>query len=372
MHSRSPIPTIRHAALVLVQAVAGCTSARDGPDIPAGTTPAASGPVATTTQVLTSAPPATTASSTGVEVIRDIEYTTNATQTGKELTLTLDLVTPGDGDDGGRPLLILLGSERLDYDLAFAKAIARRGVAVALAEYREIDPDSGLPAREDESERLEESGGFRTAQVVQDLRAAVRFFREDAATEDAYGIDPYRIALGGHSVEAAMSAVATYLDDPAEAEPELRDVLKADGGLDGGGGNPGYDSTPSAWVGFAGALPLTDLEWITSASPPLMVVYGTSDEGIPHGQRSPHPRLDQRRVGRVSGPLRASDQRGAHGLTDLSDRGRRSHVRDRPIEPRDRRARRPVPQVALARIAGLTSRRVLGWNHWVVLRVSRR
>ena len=263
MRSRTSLPKILRAALLLALAVAACTSGPEGSDTPLGTTPATQAPVATTTQVPTSAPPATTASSTGVEVIRDIEYTTNATQTGKELTLTLDLVTPGDGADVGRPLLILLGSERLDYDLAFAKAIARRGVA------------------EDESEPLEESGGFRTAQVVQDLRAAVRFFREDAATEDAYGIDPDRIALGGHSVEAAMSAVATYLDDPAEAEPELREVLEADGGLDGGGGNPGYDSTPSAWVGFAGALPLEDLEWITSASPPMMVVYGTSDEGIP-------------------------------------------------------------------------------------------
>jgi hypothetical protein len=151
-----------------------------------------------------------------------------------------------DGGDGGGPLLILLGSERLDYDLAFAKAIARRGVAVALAEYRDIDPDSGLEARSEKSGTLEDAGGFRTIQVVQDLRAAVRFFREDAATEDAYGIDPDRIALGGHSVEAAMSAVATYLDDPAEAEPALRKVLESDGGLDGGGGSPGYDSTPSA------------------------------------------------------------------------------------------------------------------------------
>ncbi len=297
MRSRTLLPTVRGAALLLAFAVAACTSGA-GSDTPTGTTsalprpvapttqlstsatPAAPGQIATTTHVPTSAPPATTAPSTGVEVIRDIEYTTNATQTGKELPLTLDLVTRLDGGEGDRPLLILLGSERLDYDLAFAKAIARRGVAVALAEYREIDPDSGLPAREEESAPLEESGAFRTIQVVQDLRAAVRFFREDAATENTYGIDPDRIALGGHSVEAAMSAVATYLVDPAEAEPELREVLEADGGLDGGG-SPVYDSTPSAWVGFAGALPLEDLDWITSASPPLMVVYGTSDEGIP-------------------------------------------------------------------------------------------
>ena len=195
-------------------------------------------------------------------------------------------------------------------------------MAVALAEYLEIDPDCGLPAREEESVPLEESGGFRTVQVVQDLRAAVRFFREDAATEDAYGIDPDRIALGGHSVEAAMSAVATYLDDPAEAEPELREVLEADGGLDGGGGNPGYDSTPSAWVGFAGALPLEDLDWITSASAPLMVVYGTSDEGIPTDEGPAHPRLDKWGVGRVRSPLRAGDHRRTHRLTDPSDRGR--------------------------------------------------
>ena len=297
MRSRRLVPTVRGAALLLAFAVAACTSGA-GPDTPTGTTSALPGPVAATTQlstsptlatpgqvatthVPTSAPPATTAPSTGVEVIRDIEYTTNATQTGKELPLTIDLVTRLDGGEGDRPLLILLGSERLDYDLAFAKAIApSRGVAVALAEYREIDPDSGLPAREEESAPLEESGAFRTIQVVQDLRAAVRFFREDAATENTYGVDPDRIALGGHSVEAAMSAVATYLVDPAEAEPELREVLEADGGLDGGGSNV-YDSTPSAWVGFAGALPLEDLDWITSASPPLMVVYGTSDEGIP-------------------------------------------------------------------------------------------
>jgi acetyl esterase/lipase len=186
------------------------------------------------------------------------------------VSLALDLYAPPGGTATRRPLLILLG--RRNYHPSFGTNLAAQGIAVAyidLSEYAlPVTPDTGFE---------------RTVRHVHDTKAAVRFFRKDAATDNRFGIDPHKILLGGHSAKGATAGIATYLRDPATASADFRRVLAAAGGLEGSSGNAGYESSVAGWVSLAGCLPVADLDWITPSSPPMLVVYGANDRGIPPG-----------------------------------------------------------------------------------------
>ena len=51
---------------------------------------------------------------------------------------------------------------------------------------------------------------------MQNLRAAVRFFRKDAATTNTYGVSPAYIVAGGLSVRTFMALEIGYLDKASE------------------------------------------------------------------------------------------------------------------------------------------------------------
>jgi pimeloyl-ACP methyl ester carboxylesterase len=127
------------------------------------------------------------------------------------------------------------------------------------------------------------SGASYTLQLMHDAKAAIRFFRKDAATADLYGSEPDNIIVGGHSAMGSVSGYVTYLDDPAKGSRQQ--VIAANGGLEGDRGNPGYDSSVAGWVCLAGCLPAEHKDWITATSPPLLGVYGSEDTGVPFGER---------------------------------------------------------------------------------------
>ena len=51
---------------------------------------------------------------------------------------------------------------------------------------------------------------------IQDLRAAVRFFRKDATTTNTYRVSPAYIAASGSSVGTFMALEVGYLDKASE------------------------------------------------------------------------------------------------------------------------------------------------------------
>lgn len=217
-----------------------------------------------------------------VKVTRDVHYGSNRTYSGATKALTLDVYDPAAGPHEKRPLLILLpgGAFRSDATdksqlAGLAIEIAKRGVVVACIDYRTFGGSRDMsPAT------------VRTVilQGMQDAKAAVRFFRKDAATSDAYGIDPARVLLGGHSAGAVDSGQAVYLDDLSKADAELRALIKANGGLEGNSGNPGYDSSVSGWIDLAGGL--EERAWVTASSPRMLGVYGTNDTIVPPRESS--------------------------------------------------------------------------------------
>ena len=142
-------------------------------------------------------------------------------------------------------------------------------------------------------------------QGAQDAKAAVRFFRDPAAAK-LYGIDSAKIFLGGISAGAFVSGMAVYLDDLSKADAALKKIIAANGGLEGKSGNPGNDSSVSAWVCLSGGL--NDKTWITTSSPALLGVYGTADDLVPAGDGT-GPAGDP-----VSGAVSLYDQAKSVGL----------------------------------------------------------
>ena len=143
-----------------------------------------------------------------------------------------------------------------------APELASYGFVVACPDYRV--GNSAYPT----------SATVRTliVQGMQDSRAVVRFFRQDIAQGNKYHIDPKRIFLGGFSAGAIVTGQAVYLDSLSKADAELRKVIVAQGGLEGNGGHPGYDSSVTAWINMGGAL--IDPKYITAAnSKPMISIY---------------------------------------------------------------------------------------------------
>lgn len=91
-----------------------------------------------------------------------------------------------------------------------------------------------------------------------DFQAAIRWARANATT---YGLDPDRIAIGGHSAGAtAAVAVAMNSDDPGDS------------------GNPGFSSRPTAAIGTGTAnVPLMDVHPDPLAETPLAMYHGDQD-----------------------------------------------------------------------------------------------
>src|SRR5262245_32398142 len=83
-----------------------------------------------------------------------------------------------------------------------------------------------------------------------------------------------------------LSGITVYLDHPAKWSTEFEELAATYGGLEGAAGNPAYDSSVSAWVSLAGALPVEDLDWIGPSSRPMLVVYPTNDETMPADRKT--------------------------------------------------------------------------------------
>jgi hypothetical protein len=213
-----------------------------------------------------------------VEIVHDVIYGSNVGIDGETKTLKLDVYLPQTGIEEQYPLVVLLpgggfapGTSRAQYD-EFATALACYGFIVACADYRVSDG------------RTLDDDAIRTliVQGMQDAKAAVRFFREDAAHGNQYHINTDEIFLGGFSAGAMVSAHAVYLDDLEKADDNLRKVIELNGGLEGDSGHPEYDSSVRGWIGMAGCL--IDARYITADSKPLIAIYSVNDVVVDPGE----------------------------------------------------------------------------------------
>jgi len=219
---------------------------------------------------------------TSVSVTRDVAYGAAATYTGAAQTLLMDVYQPAGDTVQRRPLIVfahgggfVLGSKADAYPVAFCTRLARLGYVVASIEYRLGYAATGLAAPADTAQIAAAAlrGGF-------DMKAAIRYFRQDAAGAKTYRVYPNYIIAAGSSAGAFAALEAGYLDKASEVPAYLN--LAALGGIEGNSGNPGYSSAVAAVISLSGATESPSI--IEAGNAPLCSAHGTADATVPYFQ----------------------------------------------------------------------------------------
>jgi acetyl esterase/lipase len=191
--------------------------------------------------------------------------------------LLMDVYQPTGDATAQRPVIIVAhqggfvtGSRTESYMVSICTQFARLGYVTASIDYR-LNPFLVLTP-------TDTTGVSRAAiQGMQDMRAAVRFFREDAATANTYRVSASRIVVGGASAGGFMALEVGYLDKPSEAPANLG-LTAAD--IEGNSGHPGYSSLPLAVLNLSGAT--SPLSIIEAGNAPLYSAHGTADAVVPY------------------------------------------------------------------------------------------
>ncbi|MEE9329245.1 MAG: alpha/beta hydrolase [Parvularculaceae bacterium] len=213
-----------------------------------------------------------------VSVERAVVFGTGKRKFSADQQLAMDIHTPVGDTSTRRPVMILAfpGGFRFgardEYDdlILIAEDFAKRGYVVASIDYRlfEIAPTSFVEVQ------------IGIHQAVHDMRAAIRFFREDADGANRYGTDGVNIFVGGMSSGAIMAAVAGTFDQGDEVPEAVEKYLAAHGGIAGDSrGDTSYSSAVSGVLMISGAV--LDLSWIDQNSAPIYAVHEEYDAIVP-------------------------------------------------------------------------------------------
>lgn len=212
-----------------------------------------------------------------VSITTNVPYGRAKTQAGVDQKLTLDVYEPLGDTLGKRPLVILahggffLVGDKGSFEHDCIK-LAESGFVAVSINYRLIDV-------------AESKVAYKRAVVdaVFDMKAAVRFFRRDAATTNIFRIDPENIFIGGYSAGAITSLHYGYVNTPADVYAMggnlMLNYIRLHGGAEGNSGNEGYSSAVRGILNLAGALHHAGL--VDANEPPLFSVHGTADDIVP-------------------------------------------------------------------------------------------
>ncbi|MEO8087198.1 MAG: T9SS type A sorting domain-containing protein [Bacteroidota bacterium] len=210
-----------------------------------------------------------------IDTTNDIVYGANTDYQGTNTILSMDIYQPTGDTAAFRPLIVwvhggsFVGGSKIDNDVVgLCQHFAKRGYVCASITYR-----LGITFPYNQANAT--NSVFRG---VQDMKAAIRYFRKDAATTNLYRIDPEMIFGGGSSAGAFCALHLAYLDQPSEL-PATVDTV-ALGGMEGNSGNPGYASTVNAVLNLCGAL--GDTAWMVAGDVPVCSMHGTADAVVPY------------------------------------------------------------------------------------------
>lgn len=209
-----------------------------------------------------------------------VTYAPSLSHTGVPMTLQMDVYEPEGDQVAARPVIIFEhGGSFIFGDRSmmqpWCELMAKKGYVTASITYR-LYPFFllGFPDSLDI---------FDTAvKAVGDMRAAVRYFREDAATANLFKADPNNIFIGGYSAGAVAALHCSYLDMEDNMPPFLVNFINQNGGLEGVSGsatNKTYSSASKAVVNMSGGLYRAN--WIEAGESPMISIHGTADETVP-------------------------------------------------------------------------------------------
>lgn len=187
----------------------------------------------------------------------------------------MKVYSPAGSSADKHPLIVLAGGGRwlpsnLDVLASLATRLAQGGYVVASIRYYS-QPDVSST----------DDALLRNLKGAQDIRAAVRFFRKDAAGANNFKIDPNNIFIGGHGTGAFVALMRAYItaDDLDQATVDL---FNANGGMEGERGNSGFSSEAKAVISISGAV--YDLNAIDSGEMPVLCLHSTGDTEVPYTQ----------------------------------------------------------------------------------------
>lgn len=189
-----------------------------------------------------------------------------------------------DGDtETNRPLIIYIhggsfyGGDKENIDCVdFCESFAKRGYVCVSINYRLVPFTQIISFLSSASEQYKE-----VLKATMDAKAAVRFFRKDAANGNTYGIDENAIFIGGYSAGGVTAIHLAYLDsisDLPTSPINVQNLLTNIGGIEGDAGNDGYSSHVSGVISFAGGI--HDLNWIDDTDEPIVSVQGDIDDVV--------------------------------------------------------------------------------------------
>jgi acetyl esterase/lipase len=215
----------------------------------------------------------------------NVTYGSNVAVTGAAQQLELDIYEPNGDTASLRPLVLVahggsfIGGSKTGSDVVpICKELAKLGYVAASIEYRL--GMNGLPFPGPDSSDATEA----VMRGVHDGRAAVRFFRKNAAIGgNTYKIDTTNIFFAGVSAGGFIALQMAYLDEASEI-PSYIDMVGQPGltgGIEGNSGNPGYSSEVKAIINICGAL--GDTAWMKPGDEPLISFHGTNDQTVPYG-----------------------------------------------------------------------------------------
>lgn len=202
---------------------------------------------------------------------------------GVNADLLMDIYEPAGDPAELRPVIILahggsfiLGSRN---DMRWqCREFARRGYVAATISYRLYDgPLFPLPGAAEMTEEV--------ILAVSDAKAAIRYFREDADTDNTYRIDPNMVIVGGISAGAIIMDHVAYLDPSDNPEDLILDPINESGGWTGNSSdNTSYSSDVHALLSYSGALRVAD--YIQAGGVPIFSAHDDQDEVVPYGAGS--------------------------------------------------------------------------------------
>ncbi|MFK7951213.1 MAG: alpha/beta hydrolase [Ekhidna sp.] len=217
------------------------------------------------------------------EITFDVNYGANKALAGVKSDLYLDVYEPaGDGGERRPTIVLAHGGAFINGTKSQLKemceAYARKGYVVASIGYRLIN-DPGLLERDSVGFTL----GFTESVImaIGDMRAAIRYLRNDALNENNFGIDPEMMFAGGVSAGAVMANHVGYWDENESIPDYMQGILDDNGGFEGNTNDISQSSSVKGVVSFSGSL--FDENWMDASDPQAYFVHEELDPVVPCG-----------------------------------------------------------------------------------------
>jgi hypothetical protein len=214
-----------------------------------------------------------------IDTTLGVLYGNNTTVNGTNQDLYMDIFEPQGDTLAARPTIVLafggsfIGGQKEDmHNLCLY--YARKGYIAVSIDYRLYDgPLIPIP-----------NGTVMTDEVVKavsDMKAAIRYLREDAATNNIFKIDTNLIFAGGISAGGILASHLAYLDSTDSYDAEITSAIANNGGWNGNSSsNYQYSSEVQGVINYSGAL--KEAVYIDNTDPPLFSVHDDNDGTVPY------------------------------------------------------------------------------------------